>query len=106
MGRSARQLLSFAVTANLISAFVFTTQIVQCLNFLKPKIPASSHLMNHITGFLMMWLNIIITLVMLTKEEQSQDCNEDIEVDIRIACHTANQSGPKYPLPSGKDTRL
>ena len=39
--------ISFAVTAKLISAFVFATQIVQFLYFLHPKFPAStlSHLL-------------------------------------------------------------
>ena len=36
--------ISFAVTAKLISAFVFATQIVQSLYFLNTKFPASSHL--------------------------------------------------------------
>ena len=36
--------ISFAVTAKLISAFVFATQIVQSLNFLYNKFQASSHL--------------------------------------------------------------
>ena len=36
--------ISFAVTANLISAFVFTTQILQSLYFLNPRFQASSHL--------------------------------------------------------------
>ena len=36
--------ISFAVTAKLISAFVFTTWIVQYLYFLNAKFPASSHL--------------------------------------------------------------
>ena len=52
-----------AVTAKLISAFVFATRIVQFLYFLNPKFPASSHLLclyspfvsdlfgNHIVGF-------------------------------------------------------
>ena len=35
--------ISFAVTAKLISAFIFTTQIVQSLYFLNPKIQVSSH---------------------------------------------------------------
>ena len=35
--------ISFAVTAKLISAFVFATQIVQSLFFLNPKFKASSH---------------------------------------------------------------
>ena len=35
--------ISFAVTAKLISAFVFATQIVQSLYFLNPKFQASSH---------------------------------------------------------------
>ena len=35
---------SFAVTAKLISAFVFTTWIAQSLYFLNPKFQASSHL--------------------------------------------------------------
>ena len=37
--------LSFAVTAKLISAFVFATWIVQSLYFLNPKFQASSHLL-------------------------------------------------------------
>ena len=36
---------SFAVTAKLISAFVFATQIVQFLFYLNPKFQASSHLL-------------------------------------------------------------
>ena len=36
--------ISFAVTAKLISAFVFATWIVQCLYFLNTKFQASSHL--------------------------------------------------------------
>ena len=36
--------ISFAVTAKLISAFVFATWIVQYLFFLNTKFPASSHL--------------------------------------------------------------
>ena len=32
-----------AVTAKLISAFVFATRIVQFLYFLNPKFPASTH---------------------------------------------------------------
>ena len=39
-----KALISFAVTAMLISAFVFTTWIVQYLYFLNPKFQASSHL--------------------------------------------------------------
>ena len=35
----------FAVTAKLISAFVFATQIVHLLYFLNPTFPASSHLL-------------------------------------------------------------
>ena len=34
---------SCAVTAQLISAFVFATQIVQSIKFLNPKFQASSH---------------------------------------------------------------
>ena len=37
--------ISCAVTAQLISAFVFATQIVQSLFFLNPKFQASSHLL-------------------------------------------------------------
>ena len=37
--------ISFAVTAKLISAFVFPTRIVQSLYFLNTKFQASSHLM-------------------------------------------------------------
>ena len=37
--------ISFAVTAKLINAFVFATQIVQFLFFLNPKFQASSHLL-------------------------------------------------------------
>ena len=36
---------SSAVTAKLISAFIFATKIVQFLNFLNPKFQASSHLL-------------------------------------------------------------
>ena len=36
--------ISFAVTAKLISAFVFATRIVQSLYFLNPKFQASSYL--------------------------------------------------------------
>ena len=42
--RSASR-LSFAVTAKLISAFVFATWIVHSLIFLNPKFQASSHLL-------------------------------------------------------------
>ena len=41
----AKVLTYFAVTAKLISAFVFATGIVQLLYFLNPKFPASSHLL-------------------------------------------------------------
>ena len=37
--------ISFAVTAKLISAFVFATRIVESLYFLHPKFQASSHLL-------------------------------------------------------------
>ena len=37
--------ISFAVTAKLISAFVFATWIVQSLCFLNPKFQASNHLL-------------------------------------------------------------
>ena len=37
--------ISFAVTAKLISAFVFATRLVQSLYFLIPKFQASSHLL-------------------------------------------------------------
>ena len=37
--------ISFAVTAKLISAFVFATPIVQSLFFLNPKFHASRHLL-------------------------------------------------------------
>ena len=37
--------ISFAVTAKLISTFVFATQTVQFPYFLKPKFPASSDLL-------------------------------------------------------------
>ena len=37
--------ISFAVTAKLISAFVFATKIVQSFYFLNPKFQASSHLL-------------------------------------------------------------
>ena len=37
--------ISFAVTAKLISVFVFATWIVQFLYFLNPKFPASSHIL-------------------------------------------------------------
>ena len=37
--------ISFAVTAKLISAFVFDTRILQSLYYLNPKFQASSHLL-------------------------------------------------------------
>ena len=37
--------ISFAVTAKLISTFVFATLIVESLYFLNPKFQASSHLL-------------------------------------------------------------
>ena len=37
--------ISFPVTAKLISAFVFTTRVVQFIFFLNPKFQASSHLL-------------------------------------------------------------
>ena len=40
-----KALISCAVNAQLISAFVFATQIVQSLYFLNPKFQASSHLL-------------------------------------------------------------
>ena len=40
-----RTQISFAVTAKLISAFVFATRIVQSLYFLNSKFQASSHLL-------------------------------------------------------------
>ena len=57
---------SFAVTAKLISAFVFATRIEQFLYFLNLKFPSltfcactarfvSDLVGNHIVGFLMMW---------------------------------------------------
>ena len=36
--------ISFAVTAKLISAFVFATRIVQSLFYINPKFQASSHI--------------------------------------------------------------
>ena len=42
--RKTKMQISFAVTAKLISAFVFATWIVQSLYFLNPKFQASSHL--------------------------------------------------------------
>ena len=42
--RAALELL-WSVTAKLISAFVFATQIVQILNFPNPTFPASGHLL-------------------------------------------------------------
>ena len=44
MGKTKAQ-ISFAVTAKLISIFVFTTRIIQFLYFLNPKFPVSSHLL-------------------------------------------------------------
>ena len=64
--------ISFAVTAKLISAFVFDMLIVQFVYFLNPKFPATSYLLcfyssvgsdlyrNHIVGFLMMWLSNVL----------------------------------------------
>ena len=43
--RKQKTQISFAVTAKLISAFVFITRIVQFLLYLYPKFQASSHLL-------------------------------------------------------------
>ena len=43
--------ISSALNAQLFSAFVFTTWIVQSLNFLNPKFQASSHLLWLIARF-------------------------------------------------------
>ena len=43
--RKTKAQISFAVTAKLISAFVFATRIVQFLFFLNPKFQASSLLL-------------------------------------------------------------
>ena len=43
--RKTKAQISFAVTAKLISAFVFATRVVQFLFFLNPKFQASSHLL-------------------------------------------------------------
>ena len=43
--RKTKAQISFAVTAKLISTFVFATQFVKFLYFLNPKFPASSHLL-------------------------------------------------------------
>ena len=43
--RKQKAQISFAVTAKLISAFVFATRIVQFLYFLNQKFPASNHLL-------------------------------------------------------------
>ena len=43
--KDADQLRGFAVTAKLISAFVFATRLVQSLYYLNPKFQASSHLL-------------------------------------------------------------
>ena len=42
--------ISFAVTAKLISAFVFASRIVQLLSFLNPKFQVSGHLLCQIVG--------------------------------------------------------
>ena len=52
--------ISFAVTAKLISVFVFATRIVQSLFFLNPKFQASSHL-----------LIIIIIIIMTLFQEDN-----------------------------------
>ena len=43
--RKTKTQISFAVTAKLISAFIFATRIVQSLYFLNTKFQASSHLL-------------------------------------------------------------
>ena len=43
--RKQKTQISFAVTAKLISAFVFATHIVKSLFYLNPKFQASSHLL-------------------------------------------------------------
>ena len=68
--------ISFAVTAKLISAFVFTTWIVQSLYYLHPKIsslePSSVAVQPGLfgtwsetpkTGFLITWLNSLLQII-------------------------------------------
>ena len=43
--KKTKMQISFAVTAKLISAFVFATRIVQSLDFLNPKFQAASYLL-------------------------------------------------------------
>ena len=43
--RKTKTQISFAVTAKLISAFVFATRIAQSLNYLNPKFQASGNLL-------------------------------------------------------------
>ena len=43
VNKGAKRQISFVVTVKLIGAFVFATRTVQCLCFLNPKYPASSH---------------------------------------------------------------
>ena len=43
--RKTKTQISCAVTAQLISAFVFATRIIQALYYLNPKFQASSHLL-------------------------------------------------------------
>ena len=59
--------ISFAVTAKLISVFVFATRIVQFLYFLNPKFQASSHLV---------WLYSLVCVGLVGNPEDRFSHNE------------------------------
>ena len=80
--------ISFAVTAKLISAFVFATRIVQSLYFLNPKFQASSHLL---------WLNSPVLSNLVGNPEdrfshnEAQMCNKQLSGGSSV-CTDDNQS--------------
>ena len=59
--------ISFAVTAKLISAFVFATRILQSLYFLNTKVQASSHLL---------WLYSLVYVDLVENPEDRFSHNE------------------------------
>ena len=48
--RYENRLFAYAITAKLISAFVFATRMVQSLYYLNPKFQASRHLLSDLVG--------------------------------------------------------
>ena len=80
--------ISFAVTAKLISAFVFATRIVQFLPYLTPKFQASS-------SFLCLYRSVCVGPV---RKPHCWFSHETAQmVNLMKACHKEVVASEKYP---------